>query len=362
MKERVVTGLQIWDASRSADLAAWTATWNSWAEREVFAHPAYLGLFQTAADRVLCASFESSEGKAFYPFLLRDLSRQPFWVAADGPASDLTTPIGYGGPVAWDVTDRESLTADFWTAFHRWAESVGVVSEFARLSLFREALIDDQGDRQFRQQNVVRSLEPSESELWMDFRHKVRKNVNHARRCGVRVEIDPHGEKLDDFMRIYSLTMERREAERSFHFDRNFFARLQDQLAGQYAFFHAVSNGRVISTELVLLSATSAYSWLGGTDAENFNQRPNDLLKYEIMLWAKDAGKRNFVLGGGFVPNDGVFNYKLAFSPRGVVDFYLRKRIADPDRYQVYCERSEAWRMRHGRAGVRSDFFPAYRA
>jgi hypothetical protein len=80
------------------------------------------------------------------------------------------------------------------------------------------------------------------------------------------------------------------------------------------------------------------------------------------MLWAKDAGKRNFVLGGGFVPNDGVFNYKLAFSPRGVVDFYLRKRIADPDRYQVYCERSEAWRMRHGRAGVRSDFFPAYRA
>jgi hypothetical protein len=342
-------------------LAAWTAAWNAWPAREVFAHPNYLALFQTPADRVQCACFASPAGTALYPFLLRDLRGQPFWNVADGPATDMTTPIGYGGPVAWNVTNRESLETSFWKAFNAWAERAGVVSEFARLSLFQETLIDDPRDRHFRQQNVVRSLDLTESELWMDFRHKVRKNVNHARRGGVRIELDCHGERLDDFARIYRSTMERRGAEQSFRFDHGFFNRVQDQLAGQFAFFHALSNGCVISSELVLISSNAVYSWLGGTDAQCFDLRPNDLLKHEIMLWAKDAGKRWFVLGGGFMPNDGVFNYKLSFSPHGAVEFYLRKRIANPERYRIYCELSDAWRAKHGPAPASPDFFPAYR-
>jgi hypothetical protein len=353
---------QVWDTSRPADFAAWIALWNSWPGREVFAHPAYLTLFQTDADRVQCACFESPTGTVLYPFLLREHRGQPFWDVADGPATDVTTPIGYGGPVAWNVTDRDGLTAGFWNAFNAWAKSVGVVSEFARLSLFYETLIDDPRDRHFRQQNVVRSLEPAEPEMWMDFRHKVRKNVNHARRSGVHVELDLHGERLDDFLRIYQATMERRGADTSVRFDRDFFTRLQEQLGGQFAYFHAISNDRIVSTELVLISATNVYSWLGGTEEYCFDLRPNDLLKYEIMIWAKDAGKRCFVLGGGFEPDDGIFKYKLTFAPGGAVDFYLRKRIVLPERYRTYCERSEAWRAQHGRAPASGDFFPAYRA
>lgn len=352
--------LQIWDAALAADCAAWIEHWNSWPDREVFAHPGYLRLFQTDADSVMCACYAGPVGKVLYPFLLRDLSSQPFWDAADGPAADVTTPMGYGGPVAWDVVDRPSLMTDFWQAFDRWAKGVGIVSEFARLSLFQQTLIDDPRYRQFRQHNVVRSLTPTESELWMDFRHKVRKNVQRARAARVRVEIDLNCERLDEFMRIYEATMERRKANASFHFDRAFFIRLRNQLHGQFALFNAFSQERVISTELVLISATNVYSWLGGTDEHCFEMRPNDLLKYEIMLWAKEAGKSRFVLGGGFQPNDGVFNYKLSFAPSGVVDFNLRKRIVDAERYRVYADRKAALVSARETVVTDPDFFPAY--
>jgi lipid II:glycine glycyltransferase (peptidoglycan interpeptide bridge formation enzyme) len=116
---------------------------------------------------------------------------------------------------------------------------------------------------------------------------------------------------------------------------------------------------RVVSTELVLISAENVYSFLGGTDSAHFEMRPNDLLKFEIMRWAKTAGKKNFVLGGGYTPNDGVFRYKQAFAPQGVVPFYVGQRILDPQSF----ERLVAERRRTAPyAGESMDFFPAYRA
>jgi hypothetical protein len=87
--------------------------------------------------------------------------------------------------------------------------------------------------------------------------------------------------------------------------------------------------------------------------------RPNDFLKWEIMCWAKNAGKRRFVLGGGASPNDGVFQYKLSFAPGGAVDFYLRKRIVWPEKYVEFCERSTALRGCPVEP-MKTDFFPAY--
>jgi hypothetical protein len=68
------------------------------------------------------------------------------------------------------------------------------------------------------------------------------------------------------------------------------------------------------------------------------------------------------VLGGGFAPNDGVFQYKSAFAPDGIVDFYLRKRVLQPDRYQDYASRRAAQLAASGETPVDPDFFPAYRA
>ena len=78
-----------------------------------------------------------------------------------------------------------------------------------------------------------------------------------------------------------------------------------------------LSEGRVVSTELVFVAAEHVYSFLGGTLTEALELRANDLLKHEIIRWARDAGRKTFVLGGGYGAADGIFRYKLSFAPKG---------------------------------------------
>ena len=89
------------------------------------------------------------------------------------------------------------------------------------------------------------------------------------------------------------------------------------------------------------------------TDETSFALRPNDLLKVELIRWARATGKQRFVLGGGFQADDGIFRYKRSFAPDGLVPFEVGMRILRPDAYADLTERA---------GGVREPgFFPAYR-
>jgi hypothetical protein len=335
---------QLW----SADSAEWLAHWSSWPEREVQAHPAYVSLYEDGQTRALCAAWRSDRGGVLYPFLLRDLRGEPF--LAD--ASDTITPYGYGGAFCWGV-DRDAVAADFWRVFDDWAAEQPVVSELVRFALFEDELLPYPGEREQRLVNVVRDLEPDADTIWMDCEHKVRKNVKKARRAGVEIEFDPAGVRLDDFLRLYAHTLERRDAPERYGFSREFFEHIHERLAGQFVYAHALHEGSVVSSELVLLSERSAYSFLGGTDSDAFDLRPNDLLKYEVILWAKGAAKRRFVLGGGYSPDDGIFRYKRSFAPHGLVPFFIGRRVLQPELYRELVEKT----------GATDDgtFFPAYR-
>ena len=244
---------------------------------------------------------------------LRPLVREP-WAPADETTWDLVGPYGYGGAFAWSCSQEDAVV--FWNEFEAWAKTQRLVSSFVRLSLFPEQQIPFCGQITEDRPNIVRSLDPTPEALWQDFEHKVRKNVNCAKRCGLSVEMDFDGRRLDEFLKIYYSTMERREASDSYYFPTEFFNAVVRQLAGQYAFFFVLDEGKVVSAELVLVSVAHVYSFLGGTLAEAFAKRPNDLLKHEIILWGRQAGKRAFVLGGGYSGDDGIYRYKRSFAPQ----------------------------------------------
>ena len=348
----MILAMQIWDASSPEERARWEAVHAAWPGREVFAHPAYVSLFAGPRDRALVAYAATPAGWILYPFVLREVA---------GGGTDITSAYGYGGPFC--TGDAAAHAASFWTAFDAWARTASVVSEFVRFSLFAEDLLAYPGERQQKLVNVVRSLAPVAADIWASFDHKVRKNVQKAQRGGVTIEVDSSGARLDDFTRIYNATMTRREAQRGYCFPRSFFEAIRDGLSGQHVFLHAVLEGRVVSTELALVSAERVYSFLGGTDETAFDQRPNDLLKHELILWAQRAGKRAFILGGGYTADDGIFRYKKAFAPDGLVPFYVGRRILDPARYEALVQARVA-EVRRTVPGWTpgSEFFPAYRA
>ncbi len=344
-------------------LSDWIRLWESWPQREVFAHPGYVEIFSQDEGRPLCACWEGEEGRVLYPFILRDLTTTPYAVRRLGPATDVTTPYGYGGAHCWDAPDADRLAARFWPRFDAWARHSGVVSEFARFSLFADRLLPYPAAQIEERRNVVRDLRLDEDALWMDFKHKVRKNVKRALRSALDVEIDSSGARLDDFLQIYRSTMQRRSAQPEYLFPTELFERVHERLPGQFAYFHAVHEQRVVSTELVLVSAESVYSFLGGTQEDAFALRPNDLLKYEIMRWAKRQGKHWFVLGGGYEPDDGIFRYKEAFAPRGAVAFRVGRRVLRQDAYDALVEaRNDLAHPGVPAPRAREQFFPAYRA
>ncbi|WP_158862991.1 GNAT family N-acetyltransferase [Leifsonia sp. AG29] len=347
---------RVLDAAVAADRQVWLEQWSEWPDREVQAHPSYVSLFADGDDRALAASWNSDAGTVLFPFVLRTIrvgeARDP------GDAlSDIVTPYGYGGAFSWNAADRADLAARFWAAFADWASDHRVVSEFLRLSLFEESVLPYPGALEHKQDNIVVDVSLIEDDLWRSFDHKVRKNVNKARRSGIRIEVDETGARFAEFARIYESTMERRSADRGYYFEPDFFDSIHRGLPGHFAYFHALDGETVVSTELVLLSSNSGYSFLGGTREESFASRPNDLLKVEIMRWLAQTGRRWFVLGGGYQAGDGIFRYKRAFAPEGVRPFTVGTRVVDPDVYGALT------RDRFGGA-VPEDigYFPAYRA
>jgi hypothetical protein len=317
-----------------------------------------VALFARPGDKVFCASARTDRGGVLYPVIVRPLSLEP-WAAGEA-ACDLTTAYAYGGPFAWNVDASEA--AEFWARFAEWARGIKAATSFARLSLFPETLLPFHGETVDRGPNVIRALVPEE-ELWKDYDGKVRRNAQRARREGVTVVSDPKGERLDDFLKIYASTMDRHEAHDSYYFPRSMFETIIAELPGRFVFTHAMVGGRVVSSDLMLLSERTAYYWLGGTLADYFALRPNDLLKHETFLICRALGKERVVLGGGYKPDDGLIRYKRAFAPGSEARFLVGQATFDAALTERLVTLRRTWEALQGRPWTpAAEYFPPYRS
>ena len=357
-----LSGLQvrILDGGVAEDRQAWLDLWHQWPDAEVMAHPDYVRLFARPQDRFLAAAVRTARGGILYPFLARPLALEP-WSPPGLNAWDTTTPYGYGGPFAWNSAPEETM--DFWPNFECWARREQIVTSFARLSLFADQRIPFDGQVEFNGPNIVRSLNETEDEIWSSYEPKVRKNVRRARERGCSLRIDTAGSGLDEFLRVYTATMERRNASSQYFFPRSFFESLIRGLERHFVFFHVLLGGKVVSTELVLLSARHAYSFLGGTLEEAFDARPNDFLKHESFLWCRAAGKKAVVLGGGYHGQEGLLRYKQAFAPSGSMPFTVGKKSYNAVLTGTLLDHRADWEQARASGWQRDPaFFPPYRA
>lgn len=370
VKIRAVTGAQgtlHWlDGRLEGDCRAWLELWRASRARRPHDHPGYLRVMASPGCYPAAAAYEHGSGaRVLYPFYWRSLTDLPFFPRDASEATHLVSPYGYGGPLYEGPLELHREVSEQFEALYR-AEAAchGAISEFVREDLFQERLVIRSGGERLEQQpNVVVRLDRDPEEIWRSYHPKVRKNVTRARQHGLRVVFDASGEHLDGFLSIYLGTMERTGAAKSFFLEKGTFELLGATLGvdGGLAYAHVFQGNEIISTELLLLSADTVYSFLGGTLATAFDKRPNDLLKHEVIAWGARRGFRFYALGGGISPGDGMFRYKQAFDPEGIRPFFIRRIIHDPVRYDRLTESRAGYESAAGRTWQpREDYFPAY--
>ena len=354
----------ILDADVEQDRRRWIELWADSPMQHPFAHPELCRLLGPENGRLLAASLADGAGHVLYPFFLREIQDAVPPGAASGPVAgkDIISPYGYGGPLHWRLDDVDATAALFWEEFDSWARSEGVVSEFVRLSLFADDVLPYPGPTRTRQDNYIRNVDAPAEELWQGVESKVRRNARRALREGVSIIVDDRGDHVDDFLRIYLGTMDRRDSADWYRFDHAFFASLHQALPGRFAYVMAQLDGEIVSADLLLLGADTGYYFLGGTEASSFSARPNDLVKVEAMNWLRGTGRIRYVLGGGIQAQDGLERYKRGFAPRGAVAFSTGERVLCPQRYASLVEGARQRFLSSGAVWEETDdFFPAYR-
>lgn len=330
----------------------WDATVRSFSNYDVYYLSGYVKAFQLHGDgEPLLFYYESDNLRGINVVMRRDISKDPHFVGQlpENTYFDFATPYGYGGWLIEGTDDRAPL----YGAYQDWCKEHTIISEFVRFSLYSDTREDYYGEVVPRTNNIVRTLDLTLDQMLMDFEHKVRKNLKKAEAAGLTIEINTAGNRLADFLEIYYATMDRNDAEDTYYFKENFYQQI-NSLTGNYVYFHVMLEEKVIATELVIMGSNTMYSYLGGTNGDYFEYRPNDFLKYYIIRWGLEHGYQRYVLGGGYGADDGIFRYKKSFAPDGIVRFYTGQTVFKEETYAALCARRTAL--------PESGFFPRYRA
>ena len=335
----------------------WNDTVKSFGDYEAFFMNEYVSAFMEEDERngvPMLLLYENGSDRAINVVFARDVSKDVHFYGKleENKFFDLISPYGYGG-FCGTITNYTLLNNEY----TQYCKDNNYICEFVRFNLFSDYSKNYSGEVETRTHNVIRNLVCPLEDIWMDFKPKVRKNVKRAVSYGLEVIRDQSGRYLDDFLNIYYGTMDRSDAEGQFYFKKPFFEKILS-MKDNAIMFHALFGGKVVSSELVIYGSKNCYSYLGGTNSEYFYTRANDFLKYEIILWAREKGLENFVLGGGYGSDDGIFQYKLNLAPHGVKDFYIGRNIFNLDKYLMLTGK----RCADNDSVSNSSFFPKYRA
>lgn len=277
---------------------------------------------------------------------------------------DVSSPWGYTGPLL-NIEKNEKMLPEFWSDVDDWYVNNKVITEFIRFN-FGGNHIFYSGNAIHTLYNVRGVIQEKEV-LWNNFKRSVRKNYQNALKNDLTYKIYHRSIELDqiqEFYAIYISTMDRHEASDTFYHSLDYFSNFILANSGHCALATVYKNDLAISTELLLLSNNTMFSFLGGTFSDYFHLRPNDLLKIETLNWAREMGLSYYVIGGGLAKDDSLYQYKKKFFPIDEdLSFYTGRKVLNKKTYMELNKlASQSIGVNAETIDISTGYFPKYRA
>lgn len=342
--------------------------WDSWIARvpHDFPHTAgYHRLSEAQGEgRAFLAVYGSRERFLAWPYLLREIGD------CEGLAgcglNDVTSVYGYPGPLAYGCAAGDhSLRGAAEALREVWScqKALCAFSRFHPLLENHRWLMDDAvrfGDLSYNGRTV--SIDLRETDPTQSYKRALRQHLHRGRALGMTTQFDSDLACLDEFMRIYTHTMQRNRAVRSYFHRADYFRKFKDQL-GPHVYLASCRLGdRVAAAAWVVEYDGVANPHFGGTSPEYLPISPFKVLLDDLRQWARQRGNHTLHLGGGRGSrSDSLFRFKAEFSSRRH-DFYTWRCILDPEAYRALCARREHYLRQAGWKTTDAEYFPAYRA
>lgn len=271
------------------------------------------------------------EGGAVFPCILRQFR----------DAFDVTTPYGYGGPVA-DAEDADA----FYAGYREWCRERGVVSTFVRFhplyenQRYARIAVEPLGS------TVAWRLQAGDLFARMHSHH--RRVVRKAQRAELELSVQ-EASSLEEFAALYERTMARLDADAFYLFTPEYWASLS---ALPLLLVSARREDELLASVLCFAAKPWLHYHLGASSDEGRRVGASHLVLYEAASWAREHGYELFHLGGGVGGRaDSLHEFKSRFDPGAEREFAIGRAIHDETAYHELTE---------GRADSGS-FFPAYR-
>jgi hypothetical protein len=341
--------------------------------RDLHYTPAYGRIYRdTYGYEPMLAVLERDGQVAIHAFVRRPLDEMPFLAGAGvaGRYADVATPYGFGGPLLSQPEHAYSidLLRDFDAAWRAWCIAEVIPAEFVCLHplLGNAAGLEASGivAPVATKDVVVIDLRLPEERLWSEISRGTRSSIRRAGREGVEVaQVVPDREALEAFQRMYLATMARVGAASRWLFPAAYFHACVERLGDEgSALFFARCRGELAAAYLLICDERTAYYHFGASDERWFALRPNNLLMYETLLWAKRRGCARYHLGGGVTAsgNDSLLRFKSSFGGHEA-PLYTYGRILHEGVYHELCELKRAYEVRQNVSGAAPDYFPLYR-
>ncbi|MGN6429398.1 MAG: lipid II:glycine glycyltransferase FemX [Gaiellaceae bacterium] len=274
-----------------------------------------------------------SEGEVVFACIVREFRG----------ALDVTTPYGYGGPVA-GPRDADA----FYGAYREWCRERGVVSTFVRF----HPLYDNQRYARIAVEPLGSTVawRLRAGELFERMHSHHRRVVRKAQRAGLEVSVE-EAPSLDEFAVLYERTMARLEADSFYLFTAEYWESLQ---ALPLLLANARLDGEPVASVLCFAAKPWLHYHLGASSEEGRRVGASHLVLYETASWARAKEYELFHLGGGVGGRaDSLYEFKSRFDPGAEREFAIGRAIHDETAYHDLVDAT-------GGANS-SGFFPAYR-
>jgi len=309
--------------------------------------PDYMAAEEMRGHEARLATYTYRDYVVAQPIIIRDVQ---------GTMRDVSSPYGYGGPA---TNHGQQLYAWFNESFVSWAMENRVVTEFCALHPFMTA-------HQLGLIKAAPTIQPKTRKdiIWIDLKgdfaeqyHANRKaGIKKATKEGVAVRMGGHP---DEFIRLYRLTMLRKQASARWYFTDEYIKALCDFGTVWYA---SVADIVVSAALMLMMIDGTAYYHLAANSDFHPRAGANDLLIHEMAEFAARNGCKRFHLGGGATPDttDSVLFFKSGFSDlRAPAMAYFR--VFDEAAYAGLCVEKKRREVAETGTEFGTSFEPLYR-